>query len=108
MDFVDPDPLRGASHRSVFAHLSGPFTGGAVEVPLVLDANGRSAAAVDLREPLVVVSPRCPLAADLSGEGDGTAAPVVLTFAPYTDSGSFVPAGRRQSTPSRVAPLHSS
>jgi hypothetical protein len=96
MDFVDPDPLRGASHRSVFAHLSGPFTGGAVDVPLALDANGRSAAAVDLREPLVVVAPRSPLSADplVVQVAIGTAAPVVLAFAPYSDSGSFVPAGR--------------
>jgi hypothetical protein len=96
MTYVDPDPLRGAFHRNLFAHLSGPFAGGAIEMPLVLDANGRAEVALDVREPLVVVAPRRQLgpAALAVQVAVGTAAPVVLTFAPYSDSGGFVPAGR--------------
>jgi hypothetical protein len=93
---IDSDPLRGASHRNAFAHLSGPFTGGAIDVPLALDANGRSETVFDAREPLVVVAPRQPLGADalVVQVAIGSAAPVVLTFAPYSDAGGFVPAGR--------------
>ena len=31
LGLLHPDPIRSAAHRSMFAHLSGPFTGGAVE-----------------------------------------------------------------------------
>ena len=93
---IDSDPLRGASHRNAFAHLSGPFTGGAIDVPLTLDANGRSETVFEAREPIVVVAPRQPLGADavVVKVAIGSAAPVVLTFAPYSDAGGFVLAGR--------------
>jgi phage replication-related protein YjqB (UPF0714/DUF867 family) len=98
---LHPDPLRSAAHRSMFAHLSGPFTGGAVETRLVIDAAGEARVDWAARLPLLLVSSRLAVGAEVlactvritqsSGE---VIAPTVVRFAPYTEAGASVLAYR--------------
>ena len=106
---IDSDPLRGASHRNAFAHLSGPFTGGAIDVPLALDANGRSETVRRARTARRRGAAAAVGADALVAVAIGSAAPVVLTFAPHSDAGGFVSAGRPpiDAVTRRAAPLPS-
>jgi hypothetical protein len=98
MSKLDLDLLRSASHRSMAAHLSGPFGGGAHERPLVLNAEGQAVVEVPSRQPLVVVAPRedlGPLGFQVSVKitiKGQTQAQVVLRFEPFTEAGAFLPA----------------
>ena len=99
--FLHPDPARSAAHESMFAHLSGPFTGGAVETTLVIDSTG--VARVDFRSrlPLLLVSLRQTVGAEelvctvrITQSSGEIVAPVVVRFAPYTEAGASVLAYR--------------
>ena len=98
---LHPDPLRSAAHRSMFAHLSGPFTGGAVDTRLVIDAAGEARVDGRARLPLLLVAPKQAVGAaalactvritQSSGE---VVAPTLVRFAPYTEAGASVLAYR--------------
>lgn len=97
MSEIDIDLLRSASHRSMTAHLSGPFAGGARDSPLTLDAEGRAEVAHVTRHPLVVVAPKAevgPAGLEFSAHvitGSGTGPAVTVRFAPFTEAGAFLP-----------------
>lgn len=91
---VHADPGGGAAHESMVAHLSGPFTGGAVETRLILDAAGEARVDWPARLPIVAISLRVPATdavrvtvtvAQSSGE---VVAPVTLQFAGGTEAGA--------------------
>lgn len=95
------DPLRSAAHRSMFAHLSGPFTGGAVETRLTIDAAGEARVDWRARLPLLLIAPRQAVGAEalactvrITQSTGETIAPVDVRFAPYTEAGAAVLAYR--------------
>jgi phage replication-related protein YjqB (UPF0714/DUF867 family) len=97
LGLLHPDPLRSASYRSMFAHLSGPFTGGAIETKLVIDATGGARVDWRARLPLLLLSPRATVGAEALActvriaQSSGEAVePVVVRFAPYTEAGASV------------------
>jgi hypothetical protein len=98
---LHPDPLKAASHANMFAHLSGPFTGGAVETVLAIDAAGVARVSWHSRLPLLLVAPLTPVGAQprtctvtITQSSGEAVAPVVVTFAPFSDVGSSVLAYR--------------
>jgi phage replication-related protein YjqB (UPF0714/DUF867 family) len=97
LGLLHPDPLRSAAHQSMFAHLSGPFTGGALETKLVIDATGGARVDWRARLPLLLVSPRTSIGPDtlactvrIAQSSGELVAPVVVRFAPYTEAGASV------------------
>jgi hypothetical protein len=98
---VHPDPLRAASHASMFAHLAGPFTGGAADNVLELDATGAARVDWPARQPLLLVALRQSAVtgpvrvrvaiAQSSGE---VVEPVELEFARLSEPGSSLLAYR--------------
>ncbi len=98
---LHPDPNRSAAHESMFAHLSGPFTGGAVETKLVVDAAGAARVDWKARLPLLLVSTKGAVGAEALActvhitQSSGEAVePAVVRFAPYTEAGASVLAYR--------------
>ena len=98
---LHPDPIRSAAHRSMFAHLSGPFTGGAVETKLVIDTAGKVRVDWQARLPLLLVSPRKAVGAEalactvrITQSSGEVVEPMVVRFAPYTEAGASVLAYR--------------
>src|SRR5688572_6466148 len=94
---LHPDPLRSASHRSMFAHLAGPWTGGAVESTLVLDGSGEARVDWQARWPLVLLAPRVPLEAKgvelvvkVTPDSAEVVPEIAVAFAPYTEPGASV------------------
>jgi hypothetical protein len=95
------DPLRSAAHENMFAHLSGPFTGGAVETKLVIDPTGAARVDWKARFPLLLVSPKEAVGAEelscivrITQSSGEIVAPVTVHFAPYTEAGASVLAYR--------------
>ena len=85
----------------MFAHLSGPFTGGAVETKLVIDTAGKARVDWQARLPLLLVSPRKAVGAEalactvrITQSSGEVVEPVVVRFAPYTEAGASVLAYR--------------
>jgi hypothetical protein len=85
----------------MFAHLSGPFAGGAVETRLVIDAAGEARVDWRARLPLLLVAPRQAVSAEalactvrITQSSGETVAPVDVRFAPYTEAGASVLAYR--------------
>lgn len=90
---IDPDLHRSSSHRNMVEHLAGPIAAGAQDTVIDVDSSGNAAVGWNARHPLLVAAPREPLddqplelTATLPG-GDER----VLTFAPYTEAGAFLP-----------------
>lgn len=97
---VELDPHGDAAYLRMIDHLSGPFTGGALDNAVAIAA---STATVDwsAREPLLVCGPKQAVGATtltvrvtITPSVGPAAAPVVLTFAPYSEPGAFLPAYR--------------
>ena len=100
LQIQDPDLLRSASHRNMAAHLTGPFSVGAVDTPLAITAAGRVEITQTTREPLIVVAPSGPLDqfglrlnAKLNPDGTNDGLPS-LEFALYSEAGAFLPLHR--------------
>lgn len=98
---LHPDPNRSAAHQSMFAHLCGPFTGGAIETRLVIDTTGTARVDWNARLPLLLVAPKETLGAGkltitvhITQSSGEVVEPVVVRFAPYTEAGASVLAYR--------------
>src|SRR5215472_179324 len=98
---LHPDPNRSAAHQSMFAHLSGPFTGGTVETKLSIDTAGRARVDWRARLPLLLVSPKEAVGAEtlactvrITPSSGEVVESVVVRFAPYTEAGASVLAYR--------------
>ena len=101
LGYLHPDPNRSAAHRSMFDHLSGPFTGGAIETRLVIDTAGESRVDRKTRLPLLLVStggrsaPRALVCTVRVTQSSGEVVdPVVVHFEPYTEAGASLLAYR--------------
>jgi hypothetical protein len=85
----------------MFAHLAGPFTGGAVETKLTIDPAGGAHVDWRARLPLLLVSLRAAVGAEtlactvrITQSSGEIVEPVVVRFAPYTEAGASVLAYR--------------
>lgn len=97
---IDSDPKRSASHLNLLDHLSGPFRGGAVDVPIAIAPAGTSWVGVldaTARRPLVLAGLREPVGAagldvqiTVVPQGQ-TPINVDLHFAPFTEAGAYLP-----------------
>jgi phage replication-related protein YjqB (UPF0714/DUF867 family) len=101
LERLHPDPLGSAAHRSMFAHLSGPFSGGAVETRLAIDTAGRARVDWQARLPLLLIAPRQTLGAtelevtvEITQSSAEVVPPAVVRFAPFTEAGAFALAYR--------------
>jgi len=97
LQIQDPDLLRSASHLNMRAHLTGPFSVGAVDSPVQITAAGRVEISRTTREPLVVAAPLgsldqfgLKLGATLNPGGAASVLPS-LEFALYSEAGAFLP-----------------
>jgi hypothetical protein len=101
---IDGDRGRSASHLNLLAHLSGPFRGGAVDVPVrmalaIVDGEVQTVAPVEAgaRRPLLVVGTRAavgPRGFSATIEVTPAGSPSIETtvrFAPFTEEGAFLP-----------------
>ncbi|HKE86175.1 MAG TPA: poly-gamma-glutamate hydrolase family protein [Vicinamibacterales bacterium] len=101
LERLHPDPVGSGAHRNMFAHLSGPFTGGAVETRLAIDTAGRARVDWQARLPLLLIAPRQTLGAtgldvtvQIAQSSGEVVPPAVARFAPFTEAGAFVLAYR--------------
>ncbi len=96
---VDADRAQSASHVHAFEHLTPPFQGGAHDTALPLDAAGAASVTWVSRYPLLLVGTHGSLGQDsmavtvtVTIQGASTPEPpVTVTFAPFTESGAFLP-----------------
>jgi hypothetical protein len=108
---IDSDPNRSASHLNLFAHLSGPFRGGAVDTPIPITATPRlgpdgpagadfvASVAATARRPLLLVGTRARVGArgfratvSITPQvSSPTTTTAELHFAPFTEAGAFLP-----------------
>jgi hypothetical protein len=101
----DPDGPEAASHRNMAANLTVPFSAGARDQAVGIDAAGRAAVTRSSREPLLLAAPATDLQrrglrlrAVLDPEGSATSLGP-LDFASWTEAGSFLPLHRPASDP---------
>jgi hypothetical protein len=93
---LDPDVWQAASHRSMAAHLTGPFQAGAVDSQLEVGGDGRVIVDGAMREPLFLIAPRAALedarllARPLLITHDARTPLAPLEFAPFTEAGAFL------------------
>ncbi|MBZ4422794.1 hypothetical protein [Myxococcus sp. RHSTA-1-4] len=98
MPELDLDLLRSASHQSMAAHLTGPFSDGTRERPLPLDASGRAVVEAGSRQPLLLVAPAMDVGASgfqvtvKVSVGTTVREQVTLRFEPWSEAGAFLPA----------------
>jgi hypothetical protein len=96
MALVAVDTYAAASHRNARDNLVPVLQSGAVDEAVPIDGNGRAVVAWT-REPLLLLAPATPI--DVDGlraavvmEPQGAATPLAtVTFAPFSDAGSFLP-----------------
>ena len=94
MSAIDPDVRGAASHRNMVEHLTAPLAAGAVENPVPVDASGKAIVDWPSRHPLLLAAPLAPLGDErlrLEATVPGTATPVKLDWAPYSEAGAFLP-----------------
>ena len=98
---VHANPLRSASHASMFAHLAGPFTGGAADNVVELDATGAARVDWPARQPLLLVSLRqsavtepVRLRVEVAQSSGEVVEPIELEFARHSEAGSSLLAYR--------------
>lgn len=105
----DPDLLRSASHRNMAAHLTAPFAIGAVDNRVDITAAGRINVTRTTREPLVVAAPTASLeqvglrVEAVLGSGGAATNLQPLVFAPYSESGAFLPLHRPRAAATGLA-----
>ncbi|ESA32880.1 hypothetical protein N836_24135 [Leptolyngbya sp. Heron Island J] len=95
MSVLKQDQLlkRSDSHCHMIKHLTGPFQAGALDVELEINSTGQVPVEFKTREPLILAAPKSPLGTEslrLKATLPNNK-PVVLTFAPYTEAGAFLP-----------------
>lgn len=92
----DPDVWRSASHRLMATHLTGPFSAGAADRSVDIDASGHALVEAS-RQPLLLAGTLVPLNVvswrlEALLDPGGAATPLLpLLFNHYTEAGAFLP-----------------
>ena len=94
---IDPDLRRAASHENMIEHLTAPLAAGAGDTVVPVAATAQATVDWRARHPLLLAAPSQPLEgsglllrATVPASGGGTTT-VDLEFAPYTETGAFLP-----------------
>ncbi len=92
---LDSDVLRSASHLNMAEHLTAPFAGGAQSTDVAISTEATALVDWESREPLLLAAPLAPLGAGelvlAASVSEGAQKTSTLTFAPYSETGAFLP-----------------